>query len=156
MKIILIDHPGAGAWIMEHIQGSAFNPDRDHSISSHDEDYTILGGFVTSGYTGRSVQVHMAGRDPRWCSRTLMWNLFNYVFNKLQVERAFATISTGNSRAIALDMRAGWKVETRVKGVYPDGDMLILYMEREGCPWMRLGDKDRVKHGREINSIGLT
>jgi hypothetical protein len=75
--------------------------------------------------------------------------LFNYTFNKLDCEYAFATISEGNPKAIVLDMRAGWKYITKIKGVYPDGDMVILRMDRATCPWLRLG----LRNGKQKHTV---
>jgi hypothetical protein len=150
MRDLRIDYPGDGAWIMHQIGGVAFDPDVDHSIATYDTDTgDLLGGFVTNGFTGVSLQVHMAGKNARWFSRDLIWCLFNYIFNKLECKRAFATISEGNPKAIALDMRAGWRYEAKIKGVYADGDMVILAMDRATCPWLRLGH-GKQKHTKRI------
>jgi len=58
MREIKIDAPGAGAWIMERVDG-VFRDRVDHSFSSH-EDGEILGGFALTGYMGLAMSIHMA------------------------------------------------------------------------------------------------
>jgi hypothetical protein len=148
---IRINSPGAGGWIMGEV-GGVFRPECDHSIANFNELGEILGGFALTGYTSRTMVVHMAGRDPTWCSRDLLWMLFDYAFHQVKVAKVLATVSTGNPKAIALDMRAGFRVVAMVPEVYEDGDMLILSMDAAHCKWLNLKSNNycRSDNGKEF------
>jgi hypothetical protein len=113
------DNTTDGRWIMR-LAGGSFDPEFDHSLCSL-RDGVRVGGFVTSAYLGASVTVHMAGTDPRWCSRDLLWMLFDFVFVRLGVHKALTTVVSDNHLALALDLRAGWQVEAIVRDVTPTG-----------------------------------
>lgn len=136
--MIRVDAPGAGEWIMERAQGF-FTPGWDHSFSSHREDGSIRGGFALCTYLGNSMTMHMAGDDPGWCSRDLLWMAFDYPFNQLGVGKLIAPVRSDNYMALALDLRAGWCMETVVRDVYAPGvHLMVLTMIRDTCPWLAI------------------
>ena len=140
MKHIRIDAPGAGALIMSKVGvREQFNEALDHSIATFDDNGALLGGFVVCGYTQASMVVHMAGCTPSWCSRELMRVLFSYGFDQLGLRRMLATVSSANTRALELDLRAGWRMEAIIEDAYPDGHMIILSMDRARCKWLEHG-----------------
>lgn len=134
MSDIRIDAPGAGEWIMERVDGS-YTPGRDHSFASF-RDGEILGGFVLCEYYGASMSIHMAGDDPQWCSRELLWMAFHYAFVQLGCRKLFAPVKSTNYHAIELNLRAGWHLEAVIKDVYIDAHMMVLSMTKEACPWL--------------------
>lgn len=140
MVDIRIDAPGSGAWIMERAEGY-FRDGYDHAFSSHDGD-RILGGFALVGYLGASMTVHMAGDDPRWFSRDLAWLTFHYAFEQLGVRKLLAPVRSDNYPVMALNLRAGWQIETVIRDAFPDSHMVILSMTKPTCPW--LNHKPRV------------
>lgn len=153
MRGIRINEPGAGAWIMKRVQGS-FMEGVDSSISTHDEDGSIRGGFVFCGYLGASMTCHMAGNDEKWCSKDLLWMAFHYAFKQLNVRKLIAPVASNNYHALAIDLRGGWQLETIIKDAYPDAHMFILTMTRDTCPWLGIipqqyfpGDQVRAMQG---------
>jgi hypothetical protein len=140
MREILIDAPGAGDWVMKRAEG-IFTPGYDHSFTTH-RDGVLLGGFVVCSYLGNSVTVHMAGEDKHWCSRNLLWAVFNYTFDQLGCYKALAPLRSDHHRIIAMDMRAGWGLEAVVRDAYAPGvHMLIMGMTRATCPWLKYSPK---------------
>lgn len=146
MKTLLINAPGAGDWIMA-VAGGKFAPGLDHSFSNHlfpdgseppGPTPPCLGGFVLSTYLGTAMTVHMAGLDPRWCSRDLLWMVFHYGFVQLGCKKLIAPVRSDNISAIGLDIRAGWRLEGRIANVYDNADLLILTMEKPDCRWLRI------------------
>lgn len=132
---ILIDAPGDGEWIMQRVAG-VFVPRTDHSFATH-RDGQILGGFVVGSYFGRSMTVHMAGEDKHWCSRELLWLIFEYAFNQNNCHKMVTPVRSDNALALSLDLRAGWQLETAIDDLYEPGvHMMILTMTREQCRWL--------------------
>lgn len=144
MKTIRLDGADAdgvldGRWIMDQVGGGGFEPGRDHSLATV-RGGKLIGGFVVSGLLGRAVSVHMAGKDPHWCSRDLMWMLFDYIFNRLGALKAVALLDSTNTLAVSQDLRAGFVLEAVVRGIYdaPEGNLLILTMTQEQCRWLKI------------------
>jgi hypothetical protein len=137
VALVKIDEPGAGDWIAAQFQGT-FNHGMDHSFSSHaEDDNTILGGIMVSMFFGNSMTCHMAGQNQHWFSRELAWLVFDYCFNQCGCHKMFAGVRSDNHRALAINMRGGWQVETSLKDVFAPGvDMVVLWMTRESCPWL--------------------
>jgi hypothetical protein len=120
--------------------GGVFHPERDHSFTTW-RNGEIAGGFVLADYTGASMTVHCAGDDKGWCSRDLLWMVFHYAFEQLGLAKLIATVRSNNYAALAVDLRAGWQLEAVVRDVFPDAHMMILTMEKETCPWLKVRPK---------------
>lgn len=137
VRKIRINHPGAGEWIMERA-GGVFRPDMDHSLATYRGD-EILGGFVLSQYLGNSIAVHDAGCDPTWCPRELLWMMFHYVFRQLNCGLLIAPTQSDNYRALALNLRAGFRLETVIcNAVAPGVHLMVLTMDAGACRWLRV------------------
>ena len=135
MRDIRINEPGAGAWIMKRVEGH-FLEGVDSSISTHDDEGKIRGGFAFCDYLGASMTVHMAGNDEKWCSKDLLWMAFHYAFVQLNVRKLIAPVASNNYHALAIDLRGGWQLETVIEDAYPDAHMMVLTMTRDTCPWL--------------------
>jgi RimJ/RimL family protein N-acetyltransferase len=139
-KTLRINHPGDGDWIMERVDG-VFNPRTDHSLAVA-RDGEIIGGVVFCGYTGAAITMHMAGTDTHWGTRDFIWSVYAYAFHQLGVRKVIGLVPAGNTRALEIDLKMGFRVEARITGVYADGgDLLILSMTRAECRWLRIGPK---------------
>lgn len=134
----MIDAPGAGEWIMSRVEGR-FRPECMRVFSTHDAEGNILGGFVFCDYIeNASALINMAGERPGWCTRDLLWMIFEFSFHQTTVKKLFALIRSNNPRSLELCLRAGWRMETTVRDVYPDGvHAVILYMTEQTCPWLK-------------------
>lgn len=120
-----------------HQVSGFFTPGFDHAFVSY-RDGARAGGFALCGYLGAAMSVHMAGRDPRWCSRDLLWMVFDYAFNQLGLRKLVAPVASTNTIALEQDLRAGFRLEARIRDAYPDGDLLLLTMTRENCRWLNI------------------
>lgn len=135
MRQILIDAPGAGDWVMERARG-CFNLRADHSFTTH-RDGQILGGIVLADYLGNSWSTHMAGEDPHWCSRELLWLVFDYAFNQCGCHKMVTGVRSDNHKALSVDLRGGWKLETAITDLFAPGvHMMVLTMTRDTCRWL--------------------
>lgn len=138
-KEIRIDEPGAGEWIMTRA-GGFFTPECDHSIANY-RSGELVGGFAITAFLGVSATIHMAGDDPHWCSRDLMWMTFHYCFEQLGLRKVLALVRSNNYVAMSEDLRAGYTVETIITDVFPDAHLVVLSMRREDCRWLRIRPK---------------
>lgn len=117
--------------------GTVYNPAVDIVISRTEES-VLLGGVVYNGYTGASINIHMAGFTPRWASRDMLWVCFDYPFNQLGCKKIFAQIPAQNTRAVKIDLKLGFTFEVLIKDVFVGDDLVVLSMTREDCRWLDL------------------
>ncbi len=142
MTELRINAPGAGDWVMQRV-GGAFVPGWDHTVSSHQNGRQV-GGFALCSFLGASITAHMAGEAPGWCTPTLLWMVFDYAFNQLRCLKVLAPVRSDNSKALAINLRGGFRLETVVRDVYaPRVHMMVLSMKRETCPWLRVDRRAR-------------
>lgn len=136
-RVILIDYPGDGDWIMDRAGGS-FNERVDHTIAVH-RDGVLVGGVVFTGYLRSAIVVHMAGIEDGWATRDFLWMVFHYAFVQQGVRKLLGFVSSSNLRALSIDRRLGFREVARVTDVLPDGsDLIILAMTKNQCRWLAL------------------
>jgi RimJ/RimL family protein N-acetyltransferase len=138
MTQIRIDAPGAGEWIMKKCDAH-FIPERMRVFSNHTTGSNdLLGGFVMFDYYPEgSAMINMAGARPGWCTRDLLWMVFEFCFHQTTARKLFAAIRSDNDRSLELCLRAGWRMETTIRDVYPGGvHAIILFMTEATCPWL--------------------
>lgn len=116
-----------------------FNPMSDVAVSR--TSYltgNLMGGVIFNEFTGVCIAAHLAGFEPNWVSNDLLWISFNYPFVQLKCKKMLGFVPSSNREALAFNDRLGFKEETRIRDVYPDGDMVVLAMKREDCRWLGL------------------
>jgi RimJ/RimL family protein N-acetyltransferase len=123
--------------------GTVYNPAVDVSISRTEED-VLLGGVIYNSYTGASINIHMAGFTPRWASRDMLWICFDYPFNQLGCKKIFAQVPAQNAHAIKVNLKMGFKIETTIKDVFVDDDLVVLSMTRDNCRWLNIKPRNLV------------
>ena len=117
--------------------GASFNPLVDQCLARV-RDGKLLGGVVYQGYTGASIQMHMAGFVPNWANRNMLWVAFDYPFNQLGCGKVFGQVPEENAKALEIDLKLGFKIVAKVEDVFPDGACLVLALAREDCRWLKL------------------
>lgn len=118
-----------------------YNPAIDVVISKVTPEGNVMGGVIYDGFTGGCIFMHQAGFDARWLVGNMLWIVFDYPFNQLGVNKVAGTINSNNKELLDLNRRFGFKEEARIKNAYPDGDMLVLTMERADCRWLKIKPK---------------
>lgn len=121
--------------------GQPFNPAVDVVISRV-EDGKLLGGVIFNGFTGASIAIHMAGFDPHWVNRDMLWVAFDYPFRQLDCKKLFGLLPSSNQKALEIDLKLGFKKVAVIPEVYPDADMVVLEMRREDCRWLNLTPRE--------------
>jgi RimJ/RimL family protein N-acetyltransferase len=128
--------------------GCSFYPGINEVIS-REEGGRLLGGVIYQDYNDRSISAHIAGFGPNWISPDLLWAMFHYPFVQLGCKKIIGFVPSYNHRALAFDYKLGFKYVTKVPGVFDDGDLIVLVMERDECRWLRLRPRhlEEVAHG---------
>jgi hypothetical protein len=118
-----------------------YNPTVDIVFSHVTSLGNLLGGVIFDGYTGSCVFMHQAGFHKNWLVGNMLWMVFDYPFNQLKVKKVAGAINSSKQELLDFDLRLGFKEEGRIRGAYPDGDMIIMTMAREECRWLKLKPK---------------
>ena len=118
-----------------------YNPATDVVFSRVTPEGNCMGGVIYDGYTGGCIFMHQAGFDRRWLTGNMIWIVFDYPFTQLKVNKVAGTINSNNKELLDFNRRLGFKEEARIKDAYPDGDMLVLTMERTACRWLKIKPK---------------
>lgn len=117
--------------------GAIYNAAVDKCVARIEKGQ-LYGGVIFCGYTGASMQMHMAGFRPNWSSRDMIWVAFHYPFVQLGVKKLFGQVGVHKPEVLKIDLQLGFKVEAIIKDVYPEGDMALLSMYKEDCRWLKL------------------
>lgn len=99
------------------------------------EDNKIVACVGYEGFNGRSCRIHMAGDKPGWMTRDYIRRAFHYPFITLDLPMVFGVVPSGNTRALDIDLRLGFKEILYVDGAHPDGGLHFLQLKRED--WLR-------------------
>lgn len=110
---------------------------RLHRAVSITSGGNLLGGVIYTDFTGRAISMHAAGWSPRWLTRDMLWTIFTYPFDMLQVEQCIAPVASTNTRSMKLCLGLGFRQVTFIPDVVPAGHLMILSMRRETCRWLQ-------------------
>lgn len=99
-------------------------------------DGEVVGGVVFEDWNLKSVSAHMAWGDPSVSPRRLIKAVFHYAFIDLGAEKVLGCVNSANTAALKTDLRLGFRPEAVIEGVFPDGDLVIVVMDRNACPWI--------------------
>jgi RimJ/RimL family protein N-acetyltransferase len=98
-------------------------------------DGKIVGCVGFEGFNGKSLRMHMAGDGPGWINREFLQRAFRYPFVTLDLPMVFGVVPSGNTAALEIDRRLGFKELLYVPGAHADGGLHFLQLLRED--WMR-------------------
>ena len=134
--------------------GFAFNYEIDQVIANVTSKGKLLGGVVFNLNTGEggSIAIHVAGFDPHWMTRDLIWATFDYCFNQLKVKKIIGMVNSSKPKVLKFDLKLGFVEETRIKDYYCDGDLIVLSMVREQCRWLTIKPREIEVDGQASSS----
>lgn len=101
-------------------------------------DERLVAGVVYNEWNGVNVCMHVASDGTRrWMTREFLRIAFDYPFNQAGVNRITGMVGEGNVQARRFDEHLGFRLETRLAGAHPTGDLLVYVMWRDECRWLR-------------------
>lgn len=98
----------------------------------------LCGGTVYHNYRRVSVEMHAAAFAPNWISRQGLWSTFHYPFVHLGVRKIIGPVPSYNRKSLEFCRRMGFNIETTIKDVFEDGDLIIMSLYRDDCRWLSL------------------
>lgn len=123
-----------GPWVFARI-GKFWHPAGREAIGLL-RDGECIAGTVIEDFTGASAQMHVAVAHPNVPLRRLVVAAFNYVFVQQGCQQVLGFVNSSNRAALNFDVRLGFEAIAIVPKVWPDGDLVVLRMERKACRWI--------------------
>lgn len=130
-------------WLSERV-GLAWS--NDFAALGRVVDGKLVGVVGYNNFTGTSCHMHMAGVG-RWMNREFLLRAFHYPFTQLGLSMVLGVVPSGNTRALEIDRRLGFRELIYIPGAHPDGGLHLLQMLRSECRWLT-GDL----HGQEVHA----
>lgn len=98
----------------------------------------LVGGVVYNEFNGVNLCAHIASDGSKnWLSKEFLRVMFDYPFNQAKVRRITGLVGEGNIKARRFDEQLGFRLETRLAGAHPTGDLLVYVMWQKDCRWLR-------------------
>lgn len=92
-----------------------------------------IAGVIYDAYNGATIMAHIWVDEASSPSREWFAAIFDYPFNRLGVKKIVGQVNSANLSAIALDKHFGFELECKIRGFYPEGDLLVFTMTPEQC-----------------------
>lgn len=107
-------------------------------VISRSENNELYGGVVYENWTGEggSCLVHIAGFKKNWINRDMLFIMFDYPFRQLDCVQAFCQVKSTLTNVLEFNKSFGWEEVITLEGVYPDADMILMRMKRDGCRYL--------------------
>ena len=142
-----------GAWIKKRIpdDGGRFENFKAMGVVVGDR---LVAGVLWNMYYGHMISVTFVADSPRWASRRILAELFEYPFCQLDVARITAYTGRKNKSARKLLEHLGFKVEGVMrKGRSRKEDAILYGMLKAECRWLR--DARHDEHAGSAGGDGL-
>lgn len=149
--MIYVNNHAHGRVIME-AAGAKYTPET-MTVISRGEGGELYGGVIYENWSGEggSVVVHIAGFNPHWINRDILFMMFDYPFNQLRCNQAFAQVRAKNVTCLKFCQSVGWEEVITLDAVYPDDDMVLLRMRRENCRFLGLKPRNVRSRKGDLN-----
>jgi L-amino acid N-acyltransferase YncA len=121
-----------GHWVAERINGGYF-AEQSSAIGLQKNAKTIA-GVIYENWNKRTVFCHIAieGR----LTKAYLKAIFDYPFNKLNVEKIIVPVVKSNQKSIKLIQNMGFVEEARIKDGAPDGDIIFMTLAKNDCRFL--------------------
>ena len=131
-----------GNWVFNKMNDRTWSP-VGRIAFGRVKDEQIQWGIVYERFTGMSVYAHIAIDNPASWTEESIRLCFHYPFIELGVYKILVDVSSGNKKSLKLAKGLGFQEESRIEGVYNDGDLVILSITLDQCKWLK-----ETEHGR--------
>lgn len=135
-RLILDDPERVGVFVAERI--ARRSPWFKAQAIGVEQNGQLVGGVVFENFTGRSIEIHVAGTGKRWMTRRFIWAVFYYAFKQLGAEFLYGYVDSSNLDAQRLDEHLGFKRVAVLEGAANHGDLIVYQMKAEDCRFLDL------------------
>lgn len=130
---MIIVEQRAAKWVEEQLGTVIVPPFEAAGIY---DDTGQIGGVVFNDFNDANIELTAAGNGA--FGRDVSIWIASYVFNTLGCKRMTIRTKPANKAALLSAMRWGWKFEGFQPDYYPDGDAVIMGLQRKNLPeWIQ-------------------
>lgn len=98
----------------------------------------LVAGVAYANWNGPNIECHIASDGTRrWLTRGYLWTIFDYPFNQIQCKRITVCVGEGNAASRRFVEHLGFKLEAKLAGAHPTGDLLIYRLLKHECRWIK-------------------
>lgn len=124
-----------GQWVADQVEQTA--PwGSFYAMGAENDHGEIVAGIVLNNYNGANATAHIAIAKPGKYLHALLREFCNYAFVQCGLKRLTGMVPLSMPKVIAFDKKLGWEEEFVMKDGAPDGDMQVLVMWADKCPWL--------------------
>jgi hypothetical protein len=134
-RSVIFDDIDAGFRIAEWAEVN-FDPLHDAVIANL-RGTEVAGGVIYKDFQdGHCCTMHVGSSDPRWCTKSMLWQIFYYPFVLRRCKVVFGTVPSYNHHALRVDLKLGFKEVARVPDAFANGDLVVLAMYKDECKYL--------------------
>lgn len=124
-----------GSWISEKVNVDFVE---GNVCFGTEQDGQLIGAVMLNGWNGSNINIHNRMDSHLAITRNLLHTVFDYVFNYLKARRLTGAVIGNNAKAIALNLRLGFELESIFKDFFPgpDGTVTHFVMWPEKCRYL--------------------
>jgi RimJ/RimL family protein N-acetyltransferase len=113
---------------------------KDTMCIGQEKDGKLIAVLGYNNFTDKLCQIHVASTDVFWLTRELLFAIFDYPFNKVGLKVILAPICKDNFKSLNLCRKLGFVKVADIPYAHPNGDLIIMAMERNQCKWLQQGE----------------
>ena len=123
-----------GTWVAEQVeQTTSWGDFYAMGIVNGDE---VLAGIVLNNFNGANATCHIAVAKVTKLLPRLFKEFCIYAFVYCKLKRLTGMVPLNEPKIIAFDKHLGFEEEFVMKDAAPEGDMQVLVMWPDRCPWL--------------------
>lgn len=128
-------HAELGLHWSDDFRGVLYVPQEFRDTVASPEHVAVAVGY--NGFVGRTCCMHTVIRRPDLLTRRVIRESFEFPFLVCGCDVVLGLVDETNCAAMTFDKKLGFSELTRIPGGGLDGDLVILQMRRDECPWLR-------------------
>ena len=137
-----------GPWAWKRMGSGEWFPQGKSALGEVNDDGNVRWAAIYDNYEpDGSIHIHIAIDNPKYVTRRAISSVFEYPFCQLGVKKVLVTVNSDNAKSMSFVARLGFRVEAVIEDAYDMGDMYILSMTLDECPWLRGRE-----YGQECNA----
>jgi hypothetical protein len=134
-RLVINEHERVAEWVANQA-GCSAKAWAGYVCLGLEDAGELVAGVVLESFTGRGVNIHVAGIGKNWLNRNMLITCFSYCFNQLKLKRLTGLTPASNTTALEFNKHLGFEVEYIMPDGAKDGDLVIQVMRPENCRFL--------------------
>ena len=134
LKLLLSNDAYVCAWVQARLDNINF---RDCKAIGVMRDSRLVAGIVYHNLRDGQIEASIAVEDKRWANKSVLYAIFAYPFKQCSCHRVLVTVKDNNKKSIRLAKKMGFKVEGKLRQMFPPHDAVLLGMLKDECQYIK-------------------